>query len=700
MAFHRSAAVLRPIDVDATLDRIGFGRFHWFTIPAIGLFVVAQSLQTNLLAFLPPCAGHAFGISPEDATLLASASFAASCASTPFFGLLADTHGRRGATLLAIYIMCAAGIGSTAAPSFGALVLLQLLVGIGLGGSCSPFELLAELSPSGSRGRALNAVSWFWSVGSLLTVLLAWLVLSPDSTLATDRGSDWIGSGLFFWQLRLKPWRLLVLATNLPVLIAACVLPLVTESPSWLLASGRRGSAKRVLWHMATVNRGGDATVRFSLRTGLLFLSSAYVHRPASTPALSVAVPLRALPAPSARRAYPGRPDVPLLDPRHLRQPLLPSEAHGSPDGPPPCSTREGAFVQPAVGSGSGSYDLGLSPRRGAFWLGLSPMTTPVGAGRGRSVAPLALGTSAFSQEASQEASREPSQGSSSEASLPLSAEASQTASSAVDFAGARERGVAEAGLQAGTPPRPPHPCNFSPPPDGRTSSPGAGPQPTPSQRLAELICMPDGTGVQWQTVRHWMLWLFAGFGWAGIIFAGALSTRSSPAECGFSFGEQAVICAMELPGTFLVQLVVDRPRGPAGMLGGRRGVQVLGFGAAGIATLLGALCAPQSAAALLCNMVARSLVAAANSAMSIAAPELYETTDRGLGSSLARLAYLLGSAPAAYWAYSSVSREVVAAGISVANLLAALLAATLPETTGVQLATLTAASPTGRPAA
>jgi hypothetical protein len=126
--------------------------------------------------------------------------------------------------------------------------------------------------------------------------------------------------------------------------------------------------------------------------------------------------------------------------------------------------------------------------------------------------------------------------------------------------------------------------------------------------------------------------------------------------------------------------------------------VQVLGYGAAGIATLLGALCAPQSAAALLCNMVARSLVAAGTSAMSIAAPELYETTDRGLGSSLARLAYLVGSAPAAYWAYSSASREVIAAGISVANLLAALLAATLPETTGVQLATLRAASATQEP--
>ena len=675
-------SVLRPIDVDAMLDRIGFGRFHWLTIPAIGLFVVAQSLQTNLLAFLPPCAGDAFGILPEDAALLASASFAGSCLSTPAFGLLADTHGRRTATLLAIYIMCLAGMGSAAAPTFGWLVFLQALVGIGLGGCCSPFELLAELSPSDSRGRALNAVSWFWSAGSLLTVLLAWMVLSPASPAELGElgvSSNSAGAGMHLVSLWLEPWRLLLFTTNLPVLFASCVLPLVTESPSWLLARGRRGCAKRVLWHIATVNRGGDASVCFSPRTGLLLLSSAYipvVHGRAVAPQPSAAFYRTAagsseLGQPLLPPAMPpsAQPHVPVAQIADLQ---LPEAALGPPAADAPCGA-------PAAALRVCSNESALSPRRGSWWLGLSPLATPV-TGPVRSA-------HAFIEEGhtSGIVSPEASLAASCELSQPLSAEGSDDAQAYVGASTRRRTAVVGANLypQARVAA---HPRAFDAP--SPTDSVHSF-VPSLHQRLAEIICLRDRTGLNWLTVRHWLLWFVAGFGWAGIIFSGALSTRTSPTECDFNFGEQAVICAMELPGTLLVQLVVDQPRGALGLLGGRRGVQVFGFGAAGLAVLTSTLCAEQTVATLICNMLARSLVAAANSAMSIAAPELYETTDRGLGSSLARLAYLVGSVPAASWAYASVDRRAIAAGISAANLLAAVVAATLPETTGLQLASL-----------
>ena len=503
-------AALRPIDVDATLDRIGFGRFHWLTIPAIGLFVAAQSLQTNLLAFLPPCAGESFGISPQHAALLTSASFGASCVATPFFGSLADTHGRRLASLLAITIMAVAGICSSAAPTFGTLVLLQGLVGVGLGGSCCPFELLAELSPSGARGGALNAVAWFWSAGTLLTVLLAWLVLSASEQLPPK-----------------EPWRQLVLVANLPVLLAACILPLVTESPSWLLARGRRGSAKRVLWHMATVNRGGDASVSFSPRIGLLFSSAAMTPlRPGRTGGTPVAAAV--------------------LD--HYRQPLLLPELSLPPALNP---------LYPAVGvSAEGSRSIGRALSRPASWmLGLSPLRSPL---RG----PRRNQCSGFLADATIcGGGAEP----------PPTPEDDGSGSPATDG-----RSAADSLPTDAIPP-------LSLDPTALADSPDTLVPPTPLlRRLAELAWPPHATGgARWQSLTHWLLWLLAGFGWAGIVFTGALSTRTSREECRFDFEKQAVICAMEFPGTLLVQLVVDRPRGPGGIFGGRRGVQLLGFGAA-----------------------------------------------------------------------------------------------------------------------
>ena len=48
--------------IDECLDASGIGVFHLVTIPACGLAAMSQSLQTNLLSFLQPCAGAAFHV--------------------------------------------------------------------------------------------------------------------------------------------------------------------------------------------------------------------------------------------------------------------------------------------------------------------------------------------------------------------------------------------------------------------------------------------------------------------------------------------------------------------------------------------------------------------------------------------------------------------------------------------------------------
>ena len=81
---------------------------------------------------------------------------------------------------------------------------------------------------------------------------------------------------------------------------------------------------------------------------------------------------------------------------------------------------------------------------------------------------------------------------------------------------------------------------------------------------------------------------------------------------------------------------------------------------------------------ALLCAMAARVAVTAANSAMWIAAPELYPTHVRGLGASMGSLFSMLGAVPASAWVNAEQPGWVIALGIGLANVLAALFAATL----------------------
>ena len=48
--------------LDEMLDRIGCGRFQAWVFPSIALVTMAQSLQSNLLAFLQPCVGEDLGV--------------------------------------------------------------------------------------------------------------------------------------------------------------------------------------------------------------------------------------------------------------------------------------------------------------------------------------------------------------------------------------------------------------------------------------------------------------------------------------------------------------------------------------------------------------------------------------------------------------------------------------------------------------
>ena len=511
-----AAAVIDEAFVDSALDAAGFGCFQLVAIPACGLAAMSQSLQTNLLSYLQPCAGAAFGVPAQASAILASANFATSCVSTPVLGILADVQGRKWTTMVAVVVMALAGCLSACAPSFGALCAAQVGAGIGMGGAMVPFDLLAELSPPAIRGAVVNVSAWFWAAGTMLVILSAWLVLDAPLSL----GGEPSGA--------VAPWRLLVLAVNLPVLLAAAALPWLPESPYWLVSQGRRASARRVLARMAELN----------------------------------GVPLPSLvPSPP----HPRHHDLHDLDlrRRELTAALLPSPPQ-PPQPPqaqcsaprPPSSPHEGVPPQATYGRSGGGGDADGGGAGGGGSGG--------GSGGGGGGGSSGCGGSGGGGTARRRRS-------------------SKTALAAAGW------------------------C------DGMRS-----------------LLSARGRGMRAQACRHWAAWLCSGFGWTSLVFSATLSTSQAPPlgdglpGCHFDYWEQLLIMAMELPGTLLVGMVVDAPRGPRGLCGGRRGVQVSAYALCAVC-VLGAALLPR-ACALPCAMAARALGAAANSAMWIAAPELYPT--------------------------------------------------------------------------
>ena len=106
--------------------------------------------------------------------------FAGQLLGSLFWGPFADAFGRRICYLFSSSIITISGWASGFAPSYGALLCLRFVVGIGVGGSTVPYDIFAEFLPHSIRGRSLMLTNLFWVFGELYITLAAYLVLPID----------------------------------------------------------------------------------------------------------------------------------------------------------------------------------------------------------------------------------------------------------------------------------------------------------------------------------------------------------------------------------------------------------------------------------------------------------------------------------------------------------------------------------------
>mgnify|MGYP000423082049 FL=1 len=86
------------------------------------------------------------------------------------------------------------------------------MVGFGVGGLTVPFDIFAEFLPTSHRGKHLLVIEYFWTAGSLITPLFAYLTLETS-------------------------WRLFVILCAVPCIISGFLgALLVPESPRWLIS--------------------------------------------------------------------------------------------------------------------------------------------------------------------------------------------------------------------------------------------------------------------------------------------------------------------------------------------------------------------------------------------------------------------------------------------------------------------------------
>ena len=244
------------------------------TVAAIGGFLFGYDVGviSGALLYLTP----AFKLAPLGQEMVTASVLVGALLGALAGGAVADAWGRRAANLASGVVFVLGSLAASVAPDVWLLVAGRVVVGVGVGLSSVAGPLyISEVTPPERRGRMVSLYQLAITAG----ILGAYLV-------------DWAFSGS-------GNWRAMFALGAVPGVMLIGGMLMLPNSPRWLLASGRKDEAVRVLSITMGAERAASAAgeierdleaVREAQRDRWLALL-----RPAPRRALVVAVGLAVL---------------------------------------------------------------------------------------------------------------------------------------------------------------------------------------------------------------------------------------------------------------------------------------------------------------------------------------------------------------------------------------------------------------------
>lgn len=209
-------------EVSARLGRLPWTRYQRGIFLVIATAWLFDSIDLGALTFLLAPISAEFGLSPLQAGLVGSATFAGMFIGAVGAGILADRFGRLAVFKYSIVVWGLASLLLAFSWDFASLASFRLLLGIGMGAEFPvAAALLSEFMPSTKRGRYVALMEGTWPVGFIVAGVLSYVLLST--------AVGW--RGFFVLQACLAVVALIV-RRNLP------------ESPRWLISHGQYDRAR------------------------------------------------------------------------------------------------------------------------------------------------------------------------------------------------------------------------------------------------------------------------------------------------------------------------------------------------------------------------------------------------------------------------------------------------------------------------
>lgn len=214
----------RQVDVNALIDKSNFNSFT-LTVAVICFFaIVFDGLDASLFGTILPVLMKGLKLGPVEAGTLSSVGHIGTVAGAFFFGLAADTIGRKRMLIIGITTFTVFTAACGLAHGFADFALYRLIAGFGLGGVVPiAVALILEYTPLKRRGVVSSTVYMGITGGILMSALLAITFLSTAG------------------------WRPILLGTFSCIILIPFAILWLPESMSILVKKGRKESIGKIL---------------------------------------------------------------------------------------------------------------------------------------------------------------------------------------------------------------------------------------------------------------------------------------------------------------------------------------------------------------------------------------------------------------------------------------------------------------------
>ncbi|GIY32471.1 synaptic vesicle 2-related protein [Caerostris extrusa] len=220
--------------VEDVINRAGFGKFQIRLLFLSGLGSIADACEVFILSIIGQFLACEWPLYREQIAILTYTVFIGIAIGNVVLGTLADTYGRKKVLVITAVSLFVFGFSNAFVPSFVWMVVCRSIIGFALGGASQGFTIYAEYCPANMRGKAGFYLCYFWSIGTMIVILLSWAVM-----------------------LNLGSWRLLLALLSLPGLVVMVSLKWYPESARYYLVSGQYEKAVKILRKLANLNGTG-----------------------------------------------------------------------------------------------------------------------------------------------------------------------------------------------------------------------------------------------------------------------------------------------------------------------------------------------------------------------------------------------------------------------------------------------------------